>query len=103
MRSWANDAAPQRLEMAVDQGCTAFVDYLSFWMDEEHDRKVFEHVLLRHRDAIAHELTRSHAPDIRRKFEWLAAYHNWVITTRLTKGRRFLIGGVEAGAFSRFS
>ena len=104
MRSWVTDAAPQRFEMAIDEEGTVFVDYLGFWMDEEHSRRAFRHFLIGHRDSLVHELARhGQAPDVHRKFEWLAAYHNWVITTRLSRGRPFLVPGVSPGAFSHFS
>jgi hypothetical protein len=86
MRSYAEGAAPQRYEMAVDSDNKVFVDYLHFWAQEEHDPEVFRHVFKAHRDRTKQGLEHP-SPRVRNKYAWLAAYHNWAAGSMRGPGR----------------
>jgi hypothetical protein len=95
------DQAPQEIEMAIDHDGEVFVDYLNFWRDEEDDRSVMEHFLEQHRIKIEDGLAAS-TPNSRvyAKYEWLARYHNWVMSG-WPDGAAFAVQGQPTGHFRR--
>lgn len=76
MTSYAQGAAPQTFEMAIDSDDAVFVDYLHFWAQEEDDDSVFRAGFKAHRDQASRGLKDSR-DDVKSKYEWLAGYHNW--------------------------
>jgi hypothetical protein len=100
MGSYAEGAAPQAFEMAVDSDDAVFVDYLHFWDQEEHDDNVFRLGFKAHRDYAEKGLEDS-PHHVRAKYEWLASYHNW--TAEALRGHgRVKIRDWPAGQFRRF-
>lgn len=86
MRGYAEGAAPQTYEMAVDVDDRVFVDYLHFWAQEEDNEKVFRHGFKAHRDRAKQGLEHPN-PSVRDKYVWLASYHNWAAASMRGPGR----------------
>lgn len=93
----ASDTAPHREQLAVDQDGVTFVDYLRGGLDfGEEEACLSLDYLQRHRDFIAARLVEHDGdPRVYEKYQWLAAYHDWVVGS-------FSGSPLEAGARGLF-
>lgn len=100
------DWAPQNRILLVDEDGQWFINYLEASRADDNNPGVLaEHAgwLATHRKGILHEQQTATKPDVVAKFNWLAAYHNYVAEHLYPEMQHLRIGGVAARAFRRLS
>jgi hypothetical protein len=85
LRYYANPyESPQNGYVLVDSDNTAFVNYLYTSIGAEQDRTVSVEVVRKHKQVVERSLQQFRRnPHLLAKYQWVAAYHNFFVTTWL--------------------
>jgi hypothetical protein len=104
-RFYADPAlSPQAGALLCDEDGTVFIDHLNTWFSEEDDPRVMDRFLPRYKVIVERELAALPSGSRRRrKWKWLADYHNYAMTENLRAPEPFIIdAGPPDHGFSRF-